>query len=98
MAGVSRRLLSWCLSAALAGGVGAAASSPVLVNPETAQAQTGGCGAGRCFSGSAFACGEMGDGCDSYQQCMGTTGDLFCTPQKFCTAAGCSPINGQTCK
>jgi hypothetical protein len=78
--------------------VGIAASIPRPMSAKEAQSASGGCGSGKCYMGMGYNCGEPGDGCGYYEECIGTSGDLLCTPQKYCTTAGCSPVDGAICK
>jgi hypothetical protein len=61
-------------------------------------AAVGGCSAGLCTGAVVALCGSVGDGCGNYMLCQNsTTGDYLCTPQPFCTAAGCHVVHGGTC-
>ena len=60
-------------------------------------ASVGGCSAGLCHSELNALCGSVGDGCASYGLCNSSTGDFLCTPEDFCTAAGCHVVHGGIC-
>jgi hypothetical protein len=86
------------VSVAVLASVPIAAIGPRAMTKDDARASAGGCGSGNCSFGAGNLCTESNDGCGVYEQCQGSTGNLFCTPAKFCTGAGCSTVDSQSCK
>ena len=63
-----------------------------------AAGSVGGCGSGMCSGETYKACGQVGDGCGSYEQCTpDLNGTMLCNPSTYCTAAGCTVVHGASC-